>query len=372
MNVNSRRVFFELLKAGLWEKEVRLSTYIPVDFVALRQLADEQSVSGLINTGLAFVSDINISKKDLLQFVGRSIQLEQRNTEMNQFIEKLLNKFNEKGIKAYLVKGQGVAQCYERPLRRVSGDIDLYLNLENYENAKSYLMPLAASVEQEGVSVKHLGLTIDSFVVELHGTLHCGLSNKIDKQLDLIMNSVFEGNVRTWINGQTQVQLPRADEEVVYVFTHILQHFYKGGIGIRQFCDWCRLLWQYQSSLDLPLLETRLRLLGLKTEWKAFGTFAVEYLGMPCEAMPLIDDNVCQCYKRKAKRIMEFIMEVGNFGQNRDLSYYEKYPYVIRKVISLGQRCKDLLHHASIFPIDSFCFIPYIVFDGLRNATRGE
>ena len=372
MNESLRRFFFELLKAGLWEKEVRLSSYSPIDFVALRQLADEQSVSGLINTGLTFVSDITVPKKELLQFVGRSIQLEQRNTEMNRFIEKLLNIFHEEGINAYLVKGQGVAQCYERPLRRVSGDIDLYLDLENYEKAKLILIPLASSVEQEGLANRHLGLFFDSFVVELHGTLHCGLSKKIDKQLDNIMHTVFEGNVRTWLNGQTLVSLPRADEEVVYVFTHILQHFYKGGIGIRQICDWCRLLWVFRTSLDLQLLETRLRILGLMTEWKAFGTFAVEYLGMPCDAMPLVDNKIIKQYQRRAKLIMEFVMKVGNFGQNRDLSYYEKYPYVIRKVISLGQRCKDLFHHVSIFPFDSLCFTPYIVFDGLRNATRGE
>lgn len=31
------------------------------------------------------------------------------------------------------------------------------------------------------------------------------------------------------MDGKTQVFLPGADEDVVYVFTHFLGHFYKGG-----------------------------------------------------------------------------------------------------------------------------------------------
>lgn len=44
--------------------------------------------------------------------------------------------------------------------------------------------------------------------------------------------------------------MPRAEEDVVYVFAHILQHFFKGGIGLRQICDWCRLLYTYRDSLN--------------------------------------------------------------------------------------------------------------------------
>lgn len=160
------------------------------------------------------------------------------------------------------------------------------------------------------------------------------------------------------------------NEDVVYVFTHILQHFYMGGIGIRQICDWCRLLWTYRDSLNHGLLETRLRNMGLTTEWKAFGAFAVDYLGMPAEAMPFYSNS--RKWKRKADRVCSFILEVGNFGHNRDHSYFEKYPYLIRKVYSFGRRCGDLIQHWRIFPVDSLRFTPYIFFKGLISAARGE
>ena len=107
-----------------------------------------------------------------------------------------------------------------------------------------------------------------------------------------------------------------------------------------------------------------------KPLWRAFGAFAVEFLGMPADAMPLYDSG--GRWSRKASRILVFIMRVGNFGHNRDLSYYRKYPYVIRKAVSFGYRVGDVCRHARIFPLDSLRFFPRITFEGLRSAARGE
>ena len=110
--------------------------------------------------------------------------------------------------------------------------------------------------------------------------------------------------------------------------------------------------------------------MGLVSEWHAFAAFAVDSLGMPAEAMPLYDAS--DRWSRKARRIRAFILKVGNFGHNRDQSYYSRYPFLVRKAISMGRRCGDLVRHTLIFPLDSLRFFPSIVFNGLRNAARGE
>ena len=43
----------------------------------------------------------------------------------------------------------------KRPLWRSCGDVDFFLDDENYEQAKGVLKPLAASVEDEYVREKH-------------------------------------------------------------------------------------------------------------------------------------------------------------------------------------------------------------------------
>ena len=294
---------------------------------------------------------------------------------MNQFIAHLLEKLRKVDVYAILVKGQGVAQCYEKPLWRSSGDVDLFLSNSNYEKAKSLLMPMASHVDEEGISEKHLGMTIDGFVVELHGTLHSGLSSKVDGVLDEVKNDTFnKGNVRSWDNNGVQVFLLGAENNVFYVFTHFLQHFYKEGVGLRQICDWCRLLYTYRDSLNCELLEILVRRAGLMSEWKAFGALAIEYLGFPKDSIPLlnVNDDLDANFKKKADRIMEFVLKSGNMGHNRDMSHFSKYPYLIRKCVSMGRRIGDLINHARIFPLDSLRFFPRIMFNGVRSAMRGE
>lgn len=386
MKKENIETFFALLRAGLWgEADANLNLnandnhFEGVEWEKIYKLAQEQSVQGLVLQGIEWFKnhnlnpdlDLNIPKVLLMQWIGEVQVIEQRNKEMNAFIADLIEKLQKNDIYALLVKGQGIALSYEKPLWRSCGDVDFFLSEDNYLNAKSFLMPMAEKVEQEWITSKHLGMTIDGWTVELHGSLRGSLSSKVNSILDEIKQDTFlRGNVRSCVINRTQVFLLGIENDIIYVFCHFLNHFYKGGIGLRQICDWCRLLWTYKDSLDYGLLESRIRKMRLMSEWKAFGAFAVDYLGMPSEKMPMYspDDK----WKRKAEKLCAFIMEVGNFGHNRDMRYFEKYPYLIRKCVSMGRRISDLINHARIFPLDSLCFSFSIMVNGVKSTMRGE
>lgn len=371
MRLNTtQKAFFALLRAGLWEQSVQLSAYGAIDYPTVLDLSEEQSVVGLIAAGMEQVSDIKIPKQDLLQFIGQTLQLEQQNIAMNYFIGVILDKMREAGILTLLVKGQGVAQCYLRPLWRSSGDVDLFLDDENYEKAKKFLIPLAASVDEEGVAAKHLGMTVDPWIVELHGSLRGGVSKRQNAMIDSIQDDTFKnGKVRVWNDNGTEVFLPAPDNDVIFIFNHFVDHFYRGGLGVRQVCDWCRLLWTYRDTIDRSLLEERLRKMGFLSEWKAFAALAVDYLGMPVEAMPLYEGS--RRWSHKARRMVSFILDVGNFGHNRDNSFYEKYPYVIFKLISLWRHIGDFFRYLFLFPKNSINVFTRTFFNGLRVVTKG-
>jgi len=368
----SQGAFFELLRAGLWEKEARLSQYNDIDYAAIMRMAEEQSVVGVITAGLEHFVDVKVPKEDLLQFVGSSLQIEQQNKAMNAFVAKLIERLRAAEVYSILVKGQGIAQCYERPLWRSSGDVDLLLNDTNYEKAKEVLAPLALSIEQEYTAFKHLAMRMEGgFEVELHGTQHSRLSRRVDGVIDEAQIDVFCGdNVRTWWNDDTTVFLPAADDDVIFVFTHILHHFFFEGIGLRQICDWCRLLWTYRSEIDKKLLEKRLRKAGLMTEWKAFAAFAVDWLGMPVEAMPFYSVN--PKWKKKANKICLDVLKVGNFGHNRVRAQGKKHHYLIRKFLSFWTHLGFVLRHFTVFPRDSIVFFGGVFRTGLHAVVRGE
>lgn len=374
------QVFFALVRAGLWadRDEFHVSAFkfqSTVDWEKVYQLAEEQSVQGLVLQGIdrfkIQTPSFKIPQEQLLQWIGEVQMMEQQNKAMNAFVARLIEKLRTEDVYALLVKGQGIAQCYERPLWRTCGDVDLLLSEDNYKKAKRVLSAYADSIDDENKRNCHIAMTIKEWTVELHGTLRSGLWKRIDRELDLVQRAVFwEGKVRSWLNGTTQVFLPHPDEDVIFVFSHILQHFYKEGVGLRQICDWCRLLWIYRDSLNHGLLESRIRKMGIMSEWKAFGSFAVDYLGMPRKVIPFYSTQ--KKWSEKAKRILSFIIETGSFGQNRDYSYYQKYPYVIYKAISLWKHLCDSMRYFLIFPNSSFKVLFRSLIVGFSVALRGD
>ena len=374
---NTEKAFLELVRAGLWEdlkfkdESLKFKDFGSADWDALLLLAREQSVVGLLAAGLEHVKDVQVPHGWAFQVVRKALSLEQKNRNKNVFVNELTGELEGEGIRAVMVKGQGLAQCYKRPLWRASGDIDLYLDEDDFQKAKAFFRPRVNKFDPDNDYTRHINMTYKGWVVEIHANQHSRLSARTDRVLDEVHRDIFyKGGVRIWDNGGKAVTLPSADNDAILVFTHFLHHFYNGGIGLRQICDWCRLLYTYRESLNYGLLESRIRQMGLLTEWKAFYNLACKYLGMPdLDPRFMVHDSRLD---KKAERIMDFIMEVGNFGHNRDTSYYGKYPFVVRKAISFGVRMKDVLRHARIFPADSLRFMLNMMRHSFRAVSHGE
>lgn len=330
---------FELIRAGLWEKQVQLLPFEKIVFEEIYDFAQEHALVGLVAAGLDNVVGIKVPIELKLQIVGESLQLEQENKAKNNYIAKIIEKLRENDIYCVLVKGQGLAQCYPRPLWRYSCDIDLFFSNSGYSKAVSYLTSLASEIIQDSKYTKSYGVLIDNWQVELHGTLRSGLSTRIDHVIDDVQRDVFYGgDARSWMNGKTQVFLPGVDSDLFLLFTHFVRHFYRHEFVLRQACDWCRFLWAYKDKIDRGKLETQLKEAGLLGEWKAFAAFVVNYLGMPEEAMPFYDSN--KRWNNKAKKILNFTIK-------------NKAP----------NRMKDTMAMFKIFPTNTLQFLPSLLFN---------
>lgn len=374
MNKTDRntRVFFELLKGGLWEKGVSLLPFGEIDWDELYSISKDQAVVGLVAAGLEHVEDMKILKPMALPFLKSVFSTENRNLAMNSFISGLFSEQQGAKIETVLVKGQGIGQCYHRPLWRSAGDVDLLVNASEYEKAKAFLLAKADSAEKEFESYKHQEVHMGEWHVELHGTLHSTLLKRLDNGLDKLQAEMFETkSFREWNNNGVRVFLPSPDYDCVFVFSHILQHFYKGGIGLRQICDWCRLLYTFKDELDHQLLQTRLRELGIIKEWMVFGQFAIQCLGYPSECMPLYEGS--NALKRhRANLIKKYVLKMGNFGHNLDDDYYDKYSYVVRKVISFWRKGGLILFGMRVSPMNSLRYFFRFLGEGIVAVAHGQ
>jgi hypothetical protein len=267
---------------------------------------------------------------------------------MNHFVADLIVKMREADIYTLLVKGQGVAHCYEKPLWRSSGDIDFLLSKDNYGKVVAFFKNKYSNNKDGGRYSQEYAFYTDQWMIEVHGSLRTCLSSRIDKVVDAVQKSVFYGgNVRSWDNNGTLVFLPAPTEDVFLVFTHFIKHFYKEGMSLRQVGDWCRLLWTYRESLNYGNLELWINKAGLMKEWRAFAALAVKYLGMPKDAMPFFDLN--DDHNKKAKKLIEFIL--GGYS---------------------GNKMKDTLQIAKIFTWKALRYSPSIFLNvnGLKIRER--
>lgn len=359
---NNTQAFLALVRAGLWEKDVRLLPYQDLKWQQVYQLASEQSVLGLVLAGLEH-SDVKPPKELLLQWIGEAQQIEQRNKAMNGFIADLIDRLRKEDVYCLLVKGQGVAQCYEKSLWRCAGDIDLLLSVENYKKAKITLVPIASEVANEDKATMHQALVINGFDVELHGRMPFVISKRVDEGIDKVLEDLFyRGNVRSWNCNGIQVFLPSPDNDVILVFTHFLHHYFVEGVGLRQICDWCRLLYTFKDSMNIKILESRIRKMALMSEWKAFASLAVETLGMPVESMPFCDAR----FTDKGEKVLRRVLKNGNFGHNNDLSYRARYSGITYKIVAAWRRMRDFASLVPVFPVDA----PKFFFTYLFNKAK--
>lgn len=360
--------FFALVRAGLWEQEdanFYLDLDDKLDWEKVYQLAEEQSVVGVVLAGIE-QSKVKPPQELLLQWIGEVQMLEQQNKAMNSFIAELVENMRKADINTLLVKGQGVAQCYERPLWRSSGDIDLLLDDVNFIKAQQYLSKIASDSEGELKEEKHHEFEVGPWIVELHGNMPTHFSKKTDQLLEIIQEESFKnGRFRICKFNETDIKLLEIDADVLFVFTHILKHFFRGGIGLRQICDWSRLIWKNRVEIDKSLLEQRLKQMGLMTEWKAFAALAVNELGFPSGDMPFYSKS--SKWSRKSSKIIDFVLRTGNFGHNRNTAYYNNYPYLVTKFISFYWRFADNLRYALLFPLDSIRVTMWLFRHGFKN-----
>ncbi len=362
--------FFALLRSGLWnEVPDRIPFAGGTDWEALYRLSLEQTVVPLVTDGInRLPREFLPSEPERLDpFLGDMMATAKRNRVLDAFIPKLFNALAD--IPVVLVKGQSLAQDYLEPERRQPGDIDLLLMPASYEAAKAVLLPKATKVLEEQAEIWHQGMHFHNIEVEIHGSVSTLISKRLDRKLAVLLEEQFDGRTFPSVSiGGAGIPVPEADFNAIYIFVHFLQHYWSGGVGLRQLTDWMVFVSVHKRDIHPVILEQRLHEFGLLHLWKVFTGFVQEYLGCPAEKLPL----AAKPDPKKNARIWKYIRRSGNFGKNQDRSR-KKESYLVRKFHSLWRLVvADRLRHFPVFPKESIRFFFGSFGYGLQRLARGE
>ena len=366
-------VFFALLRAGLWGKAEDISLR-DVDWESVYGIAREQTVAGFVADGISVMKKADpamaVSPAVQNSFMQTVLGSEMRNRQMNATLSHLCKVLSENGICALVLKGQGVALDYLQPSHRQPGDIDFFLDDKNYQAASALLSPKAAKVDEENLVKKHLGMHFGDIEVELHGTMRVDFGKRVNEVMDNIQFDLFrKKDFRKWDCGGTEVLLPSIDFDALFIFMHFIQHFYHGGLGLRQICDWTMHLHRFADNVDRELLEHRLTELGMMREWKVFGWLAVNRLGLPADEMPFYD---AEC-GGVVEKVWESMKLSGNFGKKRNAGRdVDKEPYLYRKTKSLVGHVRWIARHFDVSYYNTFRSFWSMLTSGVSAVLKGK
>lgn len=310
MNITKeQKQFFTLLRAGLWGEKADSSLFDEsTDWMTIYNNAKKQSSIGIIYEGLLTLpSELRPSRGIFLQWSNIVARIEENNEHLNEELKNVFALYQANGLTPVLLKGQGVALNYRQPKRRQCGDIDVYLG-EDMEKANDLLRKEATHEKEE--MAKHTAFNWHGVEIENHRIMVSLNAPSAKRFFEKTIKEWYPMGYATSIEG-FQVMVPPHEFNAVFLLVHSINHFFSGGLGIRQVTDWGCLLYVTQSQFNKELCNHYLKKTGLTSAAKAFGAIAVEQLGLPIEALPFTLDN--KDFQR-GEWLLNYIWEGGNFG----------------------------------------------------------
>ena len=331
-----QKQFLELLRAGLWGGCPDVTLFQgEVNWKAIFKIAREQAVQVLVADGMEALPEHLAPKKETIYKVAiRRTTNSLAYKVQKSLINRITTLFNEEGIPSILLKGQGVAQNYQKPESRMCGDIDIYVGMDNFHKACEILRREGAEelIHQDEHEF-HIAFDLDDKTIEVHKKSDVIRGRKLNDSLQKWTASHLDaklaaGTLPKWNNDGTLINIPDPTYNAFYIIHHAVRHMIGEGIGLRHVCDWMIFLRTHQDQIDTEELKAKLVEYKMATAWGQFGALATKYLGFPEEHLlvPPIDQN-----ESKAELLLQHIFSTGNFGQYSKEKRDSKSRYLKRK-----------------------------------------
>ena len=360
-------LFFNILKSSLWgvDSDLKSNSFLRDDVMAALRIAKSQTVLGMVANEVMKTSSLSSilteeDKAGLKHFVMSNLATAQM---LNNALINIVLELRKHGVDPVLLKGQGIAKYYIVPELRQCGDIDIYVGLENFAKVCEVIGKMSTPEDHQGdiPSLKHFHTRIGSAFIEIHRYTDVYWPRRYDRVYQKISDVGMHSELVPLDFSGVPVMSPSLDFNVFFIFNHFWHHFIADGVGLRQICDWVRLLHVNYGRIDLNYLSDVLQQMQLMKEWKVFGYIAVNILGLPVAEMPFYDSR----YKKTADKVLDLILLEGNFGQENMKNYKRPKGYFAGKWYSFRKRFARNMRVLRIFPIESMRHMTKVLFVGI-------
>lgn len=314
-------LFLELLQVSLGTREKLSRVPSAVEWQAIMDEAQRQAIAGILACGL---ERLPIEQKPLqailLQWIGLSLQIEQRNALTTKVCGEVVRQMEKDGLQCCVLKGQANHRYYPNGManRRSCGDIDIWAVQDNgsktHSSVHRVLEYVDSHFERDGLCWLHCNFMDKSGVpVEVHFHPSFFSRPKFNKRFQSHFADIEQCVERVKIDG-TEIPAMRVEEDVIYQMNHIYRHMIDEGMGLRQVIDYYWLLRRFNDErlvdIDKATLMEFVSWLGMRKFSGALMYVLKQLLRMPPEYL------LCEPSEKDGKFLMNEILLSGNFGHN--------------------------------------------------------
>lgn len=294
-----------------------------------------------------------------------------RNQQNLQIQDMVLRKLSEADIKCAVLKGSSVSICYNEPMLRTLGDVDILVNPSDYDKAIEVLCGDEYADESYEGHTFHYKYTLHGIPIEIHKQVTEYTSAEYGQIIETKMSGALDRVIHKSID---EFEFPCLSNEyqAATLLLHTQRHFFENRLPIKMLCDWAMFIRTVSveewKSKVLPFI----REIGLLEFCDAMVATANEYLSAECE------DKVT---KKVSKKMTEFIMleflnngviaDENSLSQNIASSCSQKIDEKSGRILSLFMLINDIARNEFRLARTSSVFLPlFWIYIPLRYLAR--
>lgn len=361
MNKNEKD-FLILIKNALKGSSENIdSTIDELENLALTHICVPFVYRGAVNAGI----DISDEWKN---YVTVSLFRNQKNLQVQSMI---LNSLEKANIPCAVIKGSTVSVNYPEPMLRTLGDVDILVNVEDYEKT----IELLCGDEYENEAAEdhqfHYKYTIQGVAIEIHKSVTEYTNDEYGKRVEAFMSNALN---RTETKQIDEFSFPSLTNEyqAATLLLHTQRHFFENRLPIRMLCDWAMFVQSVEAEEWDDVVYPFVLEMGLDQLCDALTSVCNAYLGIECEYK--VKSNV----DNKAIEVLieEFlncgvIKDENSWSESMASSYSQKRNESSGRILPLFMILNDIAKHDFSIARKSVIFLPLCwIIIGVRYIMR--
>ena len=370
---NTYNQLLELVKLGIWpDYAVRPEIFVDVDWLMLYEQAKVQTVRGVAFEGVQRLtkdSSVRCSdRKIFLQWLAQVSKIQNVYLKHVAVLGRVQRVLSNANIKHVFMKGLVCGSRYPIPGMRTCGDIDFVVAPHDFSKTLDVLSTVSM-VDRTLVHEHHGMARMHDVTLEPHYKVHNYQNHKTDSVMTDLFLQVLDGGINFITlhldacsetgNREITFQVPTfpIEFEGMFLVSHMVNHVYEEGLGLRQVVDFA--LWAKKcatdSKFDMRLHGYYLQRMRLTRAHRIFVRICEKYLALPQDIFGY------EYSKREmafADKLTLDIMRVGNFGRGEYVfkrgsmrGDLQNYWWVTRRSLRLWYLCPS---EALMWPISKF------------------